>query len=96
MNMDKTPLYKYPAAYARENGELEAYRASHKANIACRDAIDAAIRDNYRDNRLSSDAAKQVIAEFGFERTLYVLANTVRKRSGTGALTTAARIGRGR
>lgn len=78
--MDKTPLYKYPAAYARENGELEQYRASHKANIACRDAIDAAIRDNYRDNCLGSDAAKQVIAEFGFERTFYVLAITVREK----------------
>ncbi|RGX26339.1 DUF3849 domain-containing protein [Enterocloster asparagiformis] len=84
--MDKTPLYKYPAAYARENGELEAYRASHKANIACRDAIDAAIRDNYRDNCLSPDAAKQVIAEFGFDRTLYVLANTVREKDWDGRI----------
>lgn len=86
MMMDKTPLYKYPAAYARENGELEAYRASHKANIACRDAIDAAIRDNYRDNCLSPDAAKQVIAEFGFDRTLYVLANTVREKEWDGRI----------
>ena len=86
MIMDKTPLYKYPAAYARENGELEAYRASHKANIACRDAIDAAIRDNYRDNCLSPDAAKQVIAEFGFDRTLYVLANTVREKDWDGRI----------
>lgn len=75
-----TPLYKYPATYAREHDELPQYRASHKANIACRDAIDDAIRDNYRDNCLGHDAAKQVIAEFGFDRTLYVLANTVREK----------------
>ena len=81
-----TPVYKYPASYARENNELETYRASHKANIACRDAIDNAIRDNYRDNCLGSNSAKQVIAEFGFERTLYVLANTVREKDWDGRI----------
>ena len=50
--MDKTPLYKYPGDYAREHDEIEQYRASHKANVACKDAIETAIRDNYRDNRL--------------------------------------------
>lgn len=81
-----TPVYKYPAAYAREHDELEIYRASHKANIACRDAIDDAIRDNYRNNCLGSDTAKQVIAEFGFDRTLYVLANTVREKDWDGRI----------
>lgn len=81
-----TPVYKYPATYAREHNELEIYRASHKANIACRDAIDNAIRDNYRNNCLGSDTAKQVIAEFGFDRTLYVLANTVREKDWDGRI----------
>ena len=79
-----TPVYKYPGSYARENNELELYRASHKANIACRDAIDAAIRDNYNDNRLSVNAVKQVVSEFGYDRTLYVLANTVREKEWDG------------
>ncbi|MBE6905099.1 MAG: DUF3849 domain-containing protein [Ruminococcaceae bacterium] len=81
-----TPVYKYPATYAREHNELEIYRASHKANIACRDAIDDAIRDNYRNNCLGSDSAKQVIAEFGFDRTLYVLAATVREKDWDGRI----------
>ncbi len=80
------PLYKYPATYAREHGELEIYRASHKANIACRDAIDDTIRDNYRDNCLGHDCAKKVIADFGFDRTLYVLANTVREKDWDGRI----------
>ena len=84
--MDQTPLYKYPAVYAREHGEIEPYRASHKANIACRDAIDDAIRDNYRNNCLGSDTAEQVITEFGFDRTLYVLANTVREKDWDGRI----------
>lgn len=87
--MDKTPLYKYPAAYARENGELEAYRASHKANIACRDAIEIAIRENYQDNRLGKEAVKQVVDEFGYDRTLYVLAATVREKEWDGRFSIA-------
>ncbi len=37
--MDKTPIYPYPAAYARKNGELEQYRASMKSLAACKCAI---------------------------------------------------------
>ena len=42
--MNMTPLYKHNAEYAREHGELEIYRSSMKANIACKEAIEAAIR----------------------------------------------------
>lgn len=80
------PVYSYPASYAHEHGELEQYRASHKANIACRDAIDTAIADYYRDNRLGNGAVKQVVAQFGYDRTLYVLANTVRQKDWDGRI----------
>lgn len=36
MIMNNTKLYMQPAAYAREHGELDAYRASFKANVACK------------------------------------------------------------
>lgn len=81
-----TPVYPYPASYARENNELEQYRASHKANIACRDAIDTAIANNYRDNSLGSGAVKQVVEQFGYDRTLHVLANTVRQKDWDGRI----------
>jgi len=84
--MDKSPVYKYPAAYARENDELEQYRASYKANVACKEAIETAIRDNYSDNRLGKDAVKQVVERFGFERTFYVLATTVREKDWDGRI----------
>ena len=76
---DATPVYPYSAAYAREHGELDAYRASHKANVACKQAIEAAIREHYRDNSLGKEGAQQVIEQFGLERVQYVLANTVRQ-----------------
>lgn len=77
---DKTLLYPYPATYAHEHGELEQYRASYKANIACKGAIETAIADNYRDNRLGPEAVQQVLKQFDYERIFYVLANTVREK----------------
>ena len=72
------PVYPYPADHAQENGELDAYRASFRANVSCKEAIEAAIRDNYHDNRLDTAAVGQVAEQFGQERMLYVLAATVR------------------
>jgi len=71
------PLYLENARYAREHGELDLLQASHKANIACRDAIEAAIRDGFDGMRLSGDAAKGVLARFGPERVAHVLAATL-------------------
>ena len=84
--MDKTPVYKYPASYARENDELPLYRASNKANIACKEAIEQTIADHYRDNRLNPGAVKQVVEQFGYERMFYVLANTVRQKDWDGRI----------
>ena len=84
--MDKTPAYKYPASYARENDELELYRASSKANVACKEAIEQAIAAHYFDNILHHGAVKEVVDQFGYERTLYVLANTVRQKDWDGRI----------
>ena len=70
------PVYPHSAAYARDHGELAEYRASYQANIDCSKAIDAAIRENYRNNRLDPAAVNQVVERFGLERTLMVLAAT--------------------
>ena len=76
----RVPLYLHDADYARQNGELEQYRASFQANVACRDAIDAAIREHYHDSRLESEAVSQVVEQFGMDRTLHVLAATARHK----------------
>lgn len=54
-----TPLYRHDAAYAREHGELPLYRESYQANIACKEAIEKAINDNYGNNRLNSQAVME-------------------------------------
>lgn len=76
----ETPVYPYPASYAQEHGELEQYRASNRANIACKEAIEAAIREHYHDNQLDSQAAAQVVKAFGLDRTMYILAITVQQK----------------
>ena len=81
------PVYLYPRDYAVENGEMDKYRLSRKANIACKDAIERAIGDHYADNRLDSAAAvRQVVDVFGFDRILYVLAVTVQHKHWDGRI----------
>lgn len=83
---DTTPIYLHSAAYAHEHGELEQYHASHKANIACRDAIEQAIADNYRDNRLDPACVRQTTQQFDSDRIFYVLSNTVRHKDHDGRI----------
>ena len=80
--MKNLPVYKHPASYAREHDELAAYRASNQANAACKEAIEAAIRDHYRDNRLDTAAVAQVVQQFGYDRAFHVLAITVCQADG--------------
>ena len=75
--MKNIPVYKHTAAYAREHDELAAYRASNQANTACKEAIETAIRDHYRDNRLDAAAVDQVVQQFGYDRAFHILAITV-------------------
>ena len=83
---DITQVYPHSAAYAREHGELDVYRASHQANVACRQAIEAAIREHYRDNSLGKEGSQQVIEQFGLDRVQYVLANSVRQMDWDGRI----------
>ena len=83
---DTTPVYFHSGAYAQEHGELDQYRASRKANMACKEAIEQAIADHYRDNRLDSACVRQVLQQFDYERIFYVLANTIRQKEHDGRI----------
>ena len=71
--MKNIPVYKHTAAYAREHDELAAYRASNQVNVACKEAIEAVIRDHYRDNRLDTAAVDQVVQQFGYDRAFHII-----------------------
>ncbi len=88
--MDKTPVYKSSYEYAWMHGESEQHFASNRANIDCKRAIEKAIASNYNDNILNTKTAVQeVVKQFGFDRTLYVLANTVQSMDWDGRVSRA-------
>lgn len=65
---DTTPVYYHSASYAREHGELDQFRASYRANISCKEAIEQAVADHYRNNRLDPMCVRQVLQQFDHER----------------------------
>lgn len=71
--MDKNYIYTYSYCSAL-------YKMSQYENIACKDAIEKAITDNFNGTTLKEDAAKSVIAQFGYDRVNYVLANSVQRK----------------
>ena len=86
----KSPVYKYPGDYARENGELDQFRTSLKANLACAEEIGATISKYHDGLRFDSKAAvRDVVQKFGYERTLFVLAATVQNNLHDGRYSSA-------
>ena len=53
------------------------WRESHRANIACRDAIEDAIRRSFDGMHLDKDCTSLVLEKYGYKRTAWVLANTL-------------------
>ena len=45
--MEYPQIYKRSPAEAREREETALFRESHKLNIACKKAVEAAIRENF-------------------------------------------------
>lgn len=84
--MDNYYVYPYSHSEAKRNGESEVlqWRESHKANIACKSAIEKAINQNFDGYHLNHDVAKGVIVEFGHDRVRFVLANTLKQLNSDG------------
>ena len=80
------PVYQNSMEYAEQHGESAQYFASHDANVACKEAINNAIAWNYQDNCLSEKGAKQIVGQYGFDRTFFVLAATIRQQAWDGRI----------
>ena len=73
-------VYRQNWEYAQENHQEDIYRASLKANIVCKESIEAAIPRYYHTDGYTLDTkncAKELIEEYGLDRVAYVLANTL-------------------
>lgn len=78
--MVDTYLYPYSIKEARRRDEVSLWRDSFRTNIACKEAIEAAIRRDFDGAHLKEGCAQSVIAEYGYKRTAFVLANTLREK----------------
>ena len=81
------PIYTQDFAYAQAHNELDLLRNSYKADVACRNAIELAIKENYSGNLLNTaKVIREVAPVFDIERVLFVLANTVRRKDWDGRI----------
>ena len=62
--MNKTYLYPYSAEEARRRNEMSLWRASHKANLACKEEIELAIGTHFDGTHLEEGCAEGVIREY--------------------------------
>jgi hypothetical protein len=74
-------LYPYSASDAVKHNEIVLWRASFQENIACKEAIESSIRCNFDGMYLAPNCAEAVIADYGFKRVNFVLANTLQIKS---------------
>jgi hypothetical protein len=77
-------VFPYSAEEAKRLKRMQMWRDSHRANIACKKEIEAAIARDYDGMHLKPDCARSVIDKFGFKRINWVLSNTVQELIGDG------------
>ena len=70
----------------QRRGRFQQYHASCHLNERCRDEIDAALAQRFDGMQLGAGAVEQVVAEYGLERTKYVLAAAIQTRDGDGRI----------
>ena len=70
-------LYKHSRADAVEMDELERWQESYRRNCECKEAIKKAIREHFDGMYLDSKCVKEVFSEYGYDRTMWVLAATI-------------------
>ena len=86
MQQNPPKVYRQSIAYARQHDELQQYRESYRLNERCGDEINGAIALHYDGLRLGAGAVEQVVAEYGLERTRYVLAAAIQLRDDDGRI----------
>ena len=80
MENDFIYLYPYSRNEAKRLNQLKEWRDSHKENIRCKKSIEDAIRRDLGRTHLKDGYVESVIAEYGYKRVNWVLANTVKQQ----------------
>lgn len=93
MTEDHAYLYIGSISEARRFNELDRWRESHRENIACKQAIEEAIRQGFDGMYLDHDCAKSVIEAYGYKRVGWVLASTLQQKRMTAGSAPGTRNG---
>ena len=81
------PIYNGTAQEAKEQGELDKFKDSAKADENCKTAIENAIARNYDGSRLNTNAAiREVREQFGEKRLARVTASLIANREHDGRI----------
>ena len=78
---DHPYLYLGSLAEAKRSQELGLWRSSHQNNIACKKAIEDAIRSGFDGMHLNPACVQRIIQAHGYKRTRWVLAHTLREKN---------------
>jgi hypothetical protein len=75
---DLKPIYRSSWSDAKEHDALDKWRESQAENIRCRDFLNEQVAQYYNDSTLDSEnIIRNSVDEFGWDRTMWVLANHV-------------------
>ena len=83
------PVVYEDAIIAIEQGKSEEYWDSWKLSVACKEAVEEAIRKNFDGMYLAQDVVKLVLEEYGRDRLTYVLVSTLRMKREDGRFSRA-------
>ena len=84
MASDFFSIYPHSFHEAKQRSELPRWKESHKENVACKNAIEEAIRSDFDGMHLDKGCAERVIDQFGYHRVAYVLANSIQQKDWDG------------
>ena len=79
-------LYRHSLDDAKHNDDIASWRESHNENIRCRDFFDNEIREKFDGYTLPKDCVNNTVKEFGYDRTMWVIANTINERTHDGRI----------
>ena len=75
--MDETEVYRYSLPFAAGSREKDLWVASYRTNRACAEFIRKTIAENFDGMHLSEGCLQTILDAYGFDRVMWVLANTV-------------------
>ncbi len=82
------PLYKKSLEEAVSFNEKDLWLESRKENIRCRNSIDTALAEYYNGFVLPLQCVEDSVKEFGYDRTMWIIASTIRQRIDDGRIST--------